>query len=189
MRERRRCHSSARRSPERRQATESPAGRRRARRPHRAIDDVSTAQDVHDGIIQTIYAVGLNLEYCRLSLRASPDEVEARLGEAIEGLDQAIADIRAYIQDLTQRVGDPGGPSEGHRGVPLTVRPPDVGPGRPPVVMTRRRLRRSWKPRGDLRSSRACGEATANASRHLPWLTSFNPRALRAPCTTICARL
>jgi signal transduction histidine kinase len=107
MRERRRCHSSARRSPERRQATESPAGRQRARRPHRAIDDVSTAQDVHDGIIQTIYAVGLNLEYCRLSLRASPDEVDARLGEAIEGLDQAIVDIRAYVLDLTQRVGDP----------------------------------------------------------------------------------
>jgi signal transduction histidine kinase len=63
------------------------------------------AKELHDGIIQTIYAVGLNLDYCRLALREDPDEVERRLGEASRGLNQAIADIRGYILDLTRRVG------------------------------------------------------------------------------------
>ena len=62
------------------------------------------AKELHDGIIQTIYAVGLNLDYCRLALREAPDEVEARLGDAAAGLNRAIADIRGYILDLTHRV-------------------------------------------------------------------------------------
>lgn len=62
------------------------------------------AKELHDGIIQTIYAVGLNLDYCRLALRENPDEVEARLGEATSGLNRAIVDIRNYILDLTHRV-------------------------------------------------------------------------------------
>jgi len=60
----------------------------------------------HDDIIQTIFAAGLNLDSCRLALRDSPDEAERRLGEATAGLNQAIADIRAYVLDLTHRVGD-----------------------------------------------------------------------------------
>jgi len=63
------------------------------------------AKELHDGIIQTIYAVGLNLDYCRLALRENPDDVEARLGDATAGLNRAIADIRNYILDLTHRVG------------------------------------------------------------------------------------
>ncbi|MDP8924164.1 MAG: GAF domain-containing sensor histidine kinase, partial [Chloroflexota bacterium] len=63
------------------------------------------AKELHDGIIQTIYAVGLNLDYCRLALRESPEEVEARLGDAAAGLNRAIADIRNYILDLTHRIG------------------------------------------------------------------------------------
>ena len=64
------------------------------------------AKELHDGIIQTIYAVGLNLDYCRLTLRESPDDVEARLGDATGGLNRAISDIRNYIMDLTHRVGE-----------------------------------------------------------------------------------
>ena len=64
------------------------------------------AQELHDGIIQTIYAVGLTLDYCRLTVRESPDEVEERLAEAAGGLNRAISDIRNYILNLTQRVGE-----------------------------------------------------------------------------------
>jgi signal transduction histidine kinase len=74
------------------------------------------ARELHDGIIQTIYAVGLNLDYCRLALRESPDEVEARLGEATAGLNQAIADIRAYVLHLTHRDGDQAGPRDAAEG-------------------------------------------------------------------------
>ena len=66
------------------------------------------AQELHDGIIQTIYAVGLTLDYCRLTLRESPDDVEERLGDAASGLNRAIADIRNYILNLTHRVDGAG---------------------------------------------------------------------------------
>jgi GAF domain-containing protein len=63
------------------------------------------AQELHDGIIQTIYAVGLTLDYCRLTLRENPDDVEERLADAASGLNRAISDIRNYILNLTHRVG------------------------------------------------------------------------------------
>jgi len=67
------------------------------------------AQELHDGIIQTIYAVGLTLDYCRLTLRENPDDVEVRLADAASGLNRAISDIRNYILNLTNRVGGVGG--------------------------------------------------------------------------------
>jgi len=67
------------------------------------------AKELHDGIIQTIYAVGLTLDYCRLTVRESPEDVETRLGDAASGLNRAISDIRNYILDLTHRVGEVAG--------------------------------------------------------------------------------
>jgi two-component sensor histidine kinase len=75
------------------------------------------AKELHDGIIQTIYAVGLNLDYCRLTLRENPDDVEARLGDAMAGLNRAISDIRNYIMDLTHRVGEMVGLREAAEGL------------------------------------------------------------------------
>src|SRR5688572_28919126 len=67
------------------------------------------AKELHDGIIQTIYAVGLTLDYCRLTVRENPEDVETRLGDAASGLNRAISDIRNYILDLTHRVGEVAG--------------------------------------------------------------------------------
>jgi GAF domain-containing protein len=75
------------------------------------------AKELHDGIIQTIYAVGLNLDYCRLALRENPDDVEARLGEATSGLNRAISDIRNYILNLTHRIGEVVGLREAAEGL------------------------------------------------------------------------
>jgi len=58
------------------------------------------AMDLHDGIIQSIYAVGLTLEYVGLLLDEEPGEARARLKQAIGGLNEAIRDIRNYILDL-----------------------------------------------------------------------------------------
>lgn len=60
--------------------------------------------DLHDGIIQSIYAVGLTLEFVRAQL--DDNEVAAaqeRLGSAVEALNATIRDIRAYILDLRPR--------------------------------------------------------------------------------------
>jgi signal transduction histidine kinase len=56
--------------------------------------------DLHDGIIQSIYAVGLTLEYAGLMLAEDPGVTQSRLQEAIDGLNTIIRDIRNYILDL-----------------------------------------------------------------------------------------
>ncbi|MCA9934356.1 MAG: GAF domain-containing sensor histidine kinase [Ardenticatenaceae bacterium] len=57
--------------------------------------------DLHDGIIQSIYAVGLTLESVRLTLNDNNREDADRLLElAIEGLNDTIRDIRNFILDL-----------------------------------------------------------------------------------------
>lgn len=56
--------------------------------------------DLHDGIIQSIYAVGLTLEYTRLQAKEDSEGVFDKIEEAIGGLNAIIRDIRAYILDL-----------------------------------------------------------------------------------------
>jgi signal transduction histidine kinase len=56
--------------------------------------------DLHDGIIQSIYAVGLTLEHSSLLLEEDPEAAKIRLRYAIDALNQTIRDIRNYIMDL-----------------------------------------------------------------------------------------
>jgi two-component system sensor histidine kinase DevS len=59
--------------------------------------------DLHDGIIQSIYAVGLTLEHARLLLKENPEEAKKRINQSVNDLNSAIRDIRAYILDLRPR--------------------------------------------------------------------------------------
>ncbi|KAA0265048.1 MAG: GAF domain-containing protein [Chloroflexi bacterium] len=59
--------------------------------------------DLHDGIIQSIYGVGLGLEGAKHLVIEDTDEAKAKIDHAIEGLNQAIRDLRAYILDLRPR--------------------------------------------------------------------------------------
>ena len=59
--------------------------------------------DLHDGIIQSIYAVGLALDYARVSLDEDTGQSREKIEQAIEGLNSVIRDIRSYIQDLRPR--------------------------------------------------------------------------------------
>jgi signal transduction histidine kinase len=65
--------------------------------------------DLHDGIIQSIYGIGLSLENAFLSLNEDDTEAKDRIREAIEGLNQTIRDLRAYILDLRPRKLGEGG--------------------------------------------------------------------------------
>jgi signal transduction histidine kinase len=56
--------------------------------------------DLHDGVIQSIYAVGLILESARLQMRDEPEEADKSVLLAIAGLNDAIRDIRNFILDL-----------------------------------------------------------------------------------------
>lgn len=62
------------------------------------------AMDLHDGVMQTIYAVGLHLEDCAERLQETPQEAKPVLEKAIDDLHQVIKDIRSYIFDLRPRV-------------------------------------------------------------------------------------
>ncbi|MGD2026774.1 MAG: GAF domain-containing sensor histidine kinase [Anaerolineales bacterium] len=56
--------------------------------------------DLHDGVIQSIYAVGLMLEDIQRRVRSEPDEAKEVITDAIRSLNTAISDIRNYILDL-----------------------------------------------------------------------------------------
>jgi signal transduction histidine kinase len=57
-------------------------------------------RDLHDGIIQSLYAVGLSLEDVPELVRDDPDEVERVVERAIDNLHLAIRDIRNFIFGL-----------------------------------------------------------------------------------------
>lgn len=61
------------------------------------------AMDLHDGIIQSIYAVGLTLEHARMLLGEDLVQSRNRISQAISDLDKTIRDIRSYILDLRPR--------------------------------------------------------------------------------------
>jgi two-component system sensor histidine kinase DevS len=59
--------------------------------------------DLHDGIIQSIYGVGLALDYARISLEDDPVQAQNKIEESIDSLNSTIRDIRSYILDLRPR--------------------------------------------------------------------------------------
>ena len=60
--------------------------------------------DLHDGVMQSIYAVGLTLEDCSERVNDHPDEVKRSLEGAMNALNDVIGDIRSYIFDLRPRM-------------------------------------------------------------------------------------
>jgi signal transduction histidine kinase len=65
------------------------------------------ARDLHDVIVQRLYAAGMRLDLLvRRPVRRLARKDAARLGEAVDQLDAAIADVRAVVRAL--RNPDPG---------------------------------------------------------------------------------
>jgi signal transduction histidine kinase len=58
------------------------------------------SKDLHDGIIQNLYAVGLSLEDVADELEDDNDDAAARVGRAIDGIHLSIQDIRNFIFGL-----------------------------------------------------------------------------------------
>jgi signal transduction histidine kinase len=57
-------------------------------------------QDLHDGCIQSIYAVGLGLEDCRDLIRIDPARAAQNLAQAQASLNLVIQELRAFISGL-----------------------------------------------------------------------------------------
>jgi signal transduction histidine kinase len=63
-------------------------------------EKIRLGHDLHDGIIQSLYAVGLTLESVRPLVGADPAEADRRLEKCLESLNGTIRDVRSYITGL-----------------------------------------------------------------------------------------
>ncbi len=65
-------------------------------------------RDLHDGVIQRLYGVTLQLEDVPDLLAEAPDEAAARVDRAIDAIQAAIGDIRDFIYGLSTGFAGPG---------------------------------------------------------------------------------
>jgi two-component system, NarL family, sensor histidine kinase DevS len=56
--------------------------------------------DLHDGAIQSLYALGLLIEGASEEVERAPSEARAQLERAVDRLNAAIADLRGYVLGL-----------------------------------------------------------------------------------------
>jgi len=119
--------------------------------------------DLHDGIIQSIFGVGLSLEGALHSLEEDPADAKKRIHHSIEELNQAIRDLRVYILDLRPRQMGNDGLMSGLKRLATEFR----ANSRTEVVLT--------GPENDVLDLSAsqslalfhiCQEALANAAKH-----------------------
>jgi two-component system sensor histidine kinase DevS len=62
--------------------------------------------DLHDGVIQSIYAVGLHLEDLSERLPGGAEELKPDIEKAMDDLNKVIKDIRSYIFDLRPQLSE-----------------------------------------------------------------------------------
>jgi signal transduction histidine kinase len=58
------------------------------------------SKDLHDGVIQSIYSVGLSLQASLATMKDDPGRSQARVDESIAELDNVVRDVRSYIFEL-----------------------------------------------------------------------------------------
>ncbi len=61
------------------------------------------SRDLHDSILQSLYAVGMHLEAAKLAGEQSSRKFKARLKQAISHLNHLVLDVRQFITLLTQQ--------------------------------------------------------------------------------------
>jgi len=84
-------------------------------RLHRRVRDLALVEDreriareLHDTVIQRLFAVGLSLQGTVRLVRSDPDEAVARIGTAIDDLDVTVKHIRSAIFGLESAVAPAG---------------------------------------------------------------------------------
>jgi signal transduction histidine kinase len=71
-----------------------------------ADDRERIGRELHDGIIQSLYAAGLLLESIVPVIPGDPERAQAQLGRVQDSLNNTIFDIRRYIFDLRSELSD-----------------------------------------------------------------------------------
>ncbi len=82
-------------------------------RLHRAVQRLAVvdereriAKDLHDGIIQSLYAIALSLEDVPALMTQQPDEAAGRVDRAIDDVNRTIGDLRGFIVGLHAAASD-----------------------------------------------------------------------------------
>ena len=68
-----------------------------------AEDRERIARDLHDSVIQRLFATGMSLQSSYRLVRSDPDSAERRIDRAVDDLDVTIREIRTAIFGLEQR--------------------------------------------------------------------------------------
>lgn len=61
---------------------------------------VRIGHDLHDGVLQSLYAIGLGLESGTLDFREEPDKSAVALARSIAGLNSVIEEVRSFIREV-----------------------------------------------------------------------------------------
>ena len=61
------------------------------------------SHDLHDGMLQSLYAVGLGLERCKLSLPKSQGKVAGMLAQGIGALNESMQEVRTFMEELESK--------------------------------------------------------------------------------------
>ncbi|SJZ48890.1 sensor histidine kinase [Selenihalanaerobacter shriftii] len=61
-------------------------------------------RNLHDGIIQSIYGVGLGLEHISYLIEENPPKAKQRINDRISDLNSIIGELRKYIMDLKPKI-------------------------------------------------------------------------------------
>jgi len=64
------------------------------------------AEDLHDSTIQSLFAIGLNLERCQRLVSSTHQEVGTQLSAAVSGLKAVIRDLRGYILGMRPSISN-----------------------------------------------------------------------------------
>lgn len=67
---------------------------------HSLEERIRIGRDLHDGIIQSIYAVGLALGDCRRLIGEDPAQAQRRLDDTVRDLNGVIREVRGFIEGL-----------------------------------------------------------------------------------------
>lgn len=76
---------------------------------HLLRDRERISRDLHDGVIQSIYGIGLGLKHSRKLMERDPNQALTQLNESLSELDGTISDLRQFILNLEPDL--PGGES------------------------------------------------------------------------------
>jgi signal transduction histidine kinase len=127
-----------------------------------SADRERIGRELHDGIIQSIYAAGLMLEGVQHTLDMDPELAKGQLGRIMESLNHTIQDIRRYIFDLRSDTPD----EDLEPGIRQLLRDFEINTllqtdlsitGKPPKLFTVERRRHIFQ---------IIREALANTARH-----------------------